>query len=710
MQSKFIKYFSGTLVYTALCLICASALILSCEKDDEDDGKIVLNSFGPMPVARGAELRFIGQNLNKVTAIIIPDNIEITVFGTKTSELLTITVPQDAVEGYVVLETPQGDITTKTQIGFSEPISIADFSPAEIKIDSLLTISGDYLNLVKEVIFTDRIAVGDTAFLSQSREEITLKVPAEAQTGKIAVSNGADDPIIVYSEEVLNIVLPGFTAISPNPVKAGTDVILTGSDLDLVKTVVFGGNKNVSVFKSQSGSQLVITVPEDAQDGKLILIPASGVHADTSSATLVMVVPTVNVTPVTVKNGGEITVTGTNLDLVDKVIFGGDKEGTIQAGGTATQLKVTVPEDAVTGVVRFATKANKEVSGPSLTLIDPVFSSFSPASAKPNTNITITGTNLDLVVDVGFTGDKNGTIGSGRTDTQLTVSIPLGAQSGKITLVTRNGSEILSSGDITILTNLPVFTSYDQSRGEPGKLLGINGTSMLLIKELVFPGNKYATAFGQKTDTKVEVYVPQDVTLGYGQIRMITYEGEEGLLPQIYFGGTDPVYNQELCFFDFNGTGKDSWWGNAIGSGIVDDDANSADGSPFWRVNGMSGTGWWDGLFFRNGSNNFVTTGVEVATWAVRFDINIYEPLTEGILKIRFGNYYYEFKPWDGVSGGYKTEGWITVTCPLTGFKDGSTVLTDPAVGGQEFGMIWASGNSVKVNLSIDNVRFEPLP
>jgi hypothetical protein len=423
-----------------------------------------------------------------------------------------------------------------------------------------------------------------------------------------------------------------------------------------------------------------------------------------------MVVPTVNVTPTTVKNGGEITVTGTNLDLVDKVIFGGNKEGTIQDGGTATQLKVTVPEDAITGVVRFATKANKEVSGPSLTLIDPLFSSFSPASAKPNTNITITGTNLDLVVDVVFTGDKNGTIGSGRTETELTVTIPLGAQSGKITLVTRNGSEIQSSGDITILTNLPVFTSYDQSRGEPGKLLGINGTSMLLIKELVFPGNKYATAFGQKTDTKVEVYVPQDVTLGYGQIRMITYEGEEGLLPQIYFGGTDPVYNQELCFFDFNGTGKDSWWGNAIGSGIVDDDANSADGSPFWRVNGMSGTGWWDGLFFRNGSNNFVTTGVDAATWAVRFDINVYEPLTEGVLKIRFGSYYYEFKPWDGVSGGYKTEGWITVTCPLTGFKDGSTVLTDPAVGGQEFGMIWASGTSVKVNLSIDNIRFEPLP
>jgi hypothetical protein len=233
---------------------------------------------------------------------------------------------------------------------------------------------------------------------------------------------------------------------------------------------------------------------------------------------------------------------------------------------------------------------------------------------------------------------------------------------------------------------------------------------MLLIKQLIFPNNIYATAYGTKTDTQVEVYVPATVAPGFGIIKLITYEGEEGLFPSIYFGGTDPVLNQTLCYFNFNGTGKDSWWGNAIGSGIATDAPNSSDGTPFWRINGMSGTGWWDGLFFRNGSNNFVTTGVNAATWAVRFDVNVLEPITEGALKIRLGSYFYDFKPWDGVAGGYKTVGWITVTCPLSGFKNGSVVLTDPSVGGSEFGMIWSSGNSVKVNMMIDNVRFEPIP
>lgn len=277
-------------------------------------------------------------------------------------------------------------------------------------------------------------------------------------------------------------------------------------------------------------------------------------------------------------------------------------------------------------------------------------------------------------------------------------------------MIAINGAEVATASDFEVLSNLPDFTSFTEPRGEPGKILTLNGTKLDLIKELIFPDGIPATAYGMKTDTKIEVYVPETVKLGFGQIKMLTYEGEEGLLPEIYFGGTDPVLNEELCFFNFNGTGKDSWWGNAINSGPLDDPDNSSDGTPFWNINDMSGTGWWDGLFFRNGGNNFATTGVDASTWAVRFDINVRETIHEGILKIRFGNYYYEFKPWDGLAGGYKTTGWVTVTCPLTGFKDGDTVLTDPSVGGAEFGMVWTWGNSIKINMGIDNVRFEPIP
>ena len=709
MQTQFIKYTKQALLILAVFLTVIAPLFISCDDDDDNIGsKIVLESFGPMPIARGAELKFIGYNLDKVTAVILPSNIEITNFTTKSAELLTLTVPQEAIEGSVVLKTPQGDITTKTPIGYSEPISIASFAPATIKAGQELTISGDYLNLVKEVIFTDRITVASSAFVSQSRKELKVKIPAEAQTGKIAVSNGAEDPIIVYSQTELAVVLPAITAISPNPVKAGEVLTITGTNLDLVKKAVLGGEKTVTTFESQSATKIELKVPADVKDGKVTVIPVSAVSV-VSQAELTMVVPTVSVNPKTIKNGAILNVTGTNLDLITSVVFGGGATGTIEAGGTASAINVTVPDQAVTGELVFNTAADKSVSGGNITIIAPAITGFNPASGKPNTDVIISGTNLDLVSKVIFTGGLEGIMGA-QTETSLTVTIPVGAKTGPITIVAINGVEVVTTGSFEVLSNLPNFDSFTETRGEPGKILTLNGTELDLIKELVFPGNITATAYGIKTDTKIEVYVPKTVTLGFGQIRMITYEGEEGLLPQVYFGGTDPVYSQELCFFDFNGTGKDSWWGNAINSGILDDSANSADGTPFWNINGMSGTGWWDGLFFRNGSNNFVATGVDAATWAVRFDINVRETIYEGVLKIRFGSFYYEFKPWDGKAEGFKTTGWITVTCPLTGFKDGDTVLTDPSVGGQEFGMVWTWGNSIKINMGIDNIRFEPIP
>ena len=706
-----IRFRNWTLFFATLCVVSAGFLLSSCEGEEEEDPKVVLYSFGPMPIARGAELKFIGANLDKVTAVVLPDNITITTFTKKEAGLLTVTVPQEAMPGLVTLKTPDGNITTKTAIGYSEPISIASFTPATVKAGDVLTITGDYLNLVGEVILSDRIVVSEDDFTSHTRTEIKLEVPATAQTGKIAVSNAAEEPIIVFSANTLTVTLPAFTSVTPNPVKAGTPLTIAGTNLDLVLTVKLGGGKVIDAddFTSHNATQIVLTVPNDTKDGKVIMVPASGVEVSTT-VDLVMVIPTLTVTPVTLKNGQDITVTGTNLDLISRVVFGGNKQGTIKAGGTATQILVTVPDDAVDGVVSFFTQADKEITGPNLTMIVPAFSSFSPTSARAKTSITLSGTDLDLVSKVIFTGGLEGTIGT-RTGTSLAVTVPVGAKTGKITIVTKNGTQVVSAIDFTLLANLPTFGSYGETRGEPGKILTINGTNMLLVKELTFPGNKTATAYGSKTDTRIEVYVPEDVTFGTGTIGLETYEGEEGFFPAIYFGGTDPVLDQTFCFFDFNGTGKDSWWGNAIGSGILTDAANSADGTPFWNINGMCGTGWWDGLFFRNGSNNFVTTGVNVNTWAVRFDINVRETITEGDLRIRLGSYFYHFQPWNGVAGGFKTTGWITVTCPLSGFKtdDGTASIPDAALGGSEFGMIWSNGVSVKVNVGIDNVRFEPI-
>lgn len=702
-----IKFRNWALLLAALCVVSAGLLFTSCEEDEKVDPKVTLKSFGPMPIARGAELKFIGANLDKVTAVVLPDNITITTFNVKTPTLLTITIPQEAMPGYVTLKTPDGDITTKTPIGYSEPISIASFIPATVKAGDELTITGDYLNLVGEVILTDRITVVEEDFISHSRTEIKLVIPAEAQTGKIAVSNAAEDPIIVFSASTLTVKLPAYTSITPNPVKAGTALTIVGTDLDLVKTVTLGGNKVIGAanFTSHTATQIVISVPDDTKDGKVTMIPASGVNV-ISADDLVMVIPTLSVTPVTLKNGQDITVTGTNLDLIDRVTFGGNKQGIIKAGGTPTQILVTVPDDAVTGVVTFFTKAAKEVAGPNITMIDPVFTSFSPTSARASTDITITGTDLDLVTKVIFTGGIEGTPGA-RTSTSLTVTVPVGAKTGKITMVAKNGTQVQSAIDFTILANLPLFGSYTELRGEPGKILTINGTNMLLVKELIFPGNLAATAYGVKTDTKIEVYVPMNVTRGYGTITLLTYEGEEGIFPEIYFGATDPVVDPALMINDFEvHDGHDLGWDNW--GGAVELGSNPAIAISGNYMHGvLPALNGWTWIWGCNHSQ-LPKVSVTKADHLLKMDVNITRAFTAGTgtftMKLAGTDIDIGHLGIQNDDGSWSTPGWITVTFDLATYSALPAVI--PASG--DWGMtLWTGANMDLTGLYVDNIRFE---
>lgn len=705
MQKKYIDLIKKAFVFTMMCVILAGTLMItSCEQDEGDNGVTVLNSYGPMPIARGAELRFIGVNLDKVTAIILPGNIEIPAasFTKKSPTQLAITVPQNAVEGLITLKTPDGDITTKTPMGFSEPILLTSFTPATAKYDEVITITGDYLNLIKEVIFTDRVTVAKAAFISQSRTELKLKVPAAAQTGKIALSNGAEEPIIIYSATNLTVKLPEITTIAPNPIKTGTALTITGTNLDLVKSVIFGGPKNVTTFTNQTLTQIVVLVPADAKDDTLRIVPASGVVVK-SAAPLVLVVPTVSVTPTSVKNDDDITVTGTNLDLIDKVTFGGGKQGTIKAGGTATQIMVTVPTDAISGVVDFITKADKTVHGPALTIIDPVFSSFAPASGAAKSDIIITGTNLDLVTKVKFTGGIEGTIGT-RSATQMTVTVPVGAKTGKLTLVTKNGSMVNSGSDFTVLANLPTITGFLEAKGTPGKLLTILGTNMSLIKVLIFPGNIVATEYGLKTDNKVEVYVPVNVQKGIGTISLITYEGDEGITPPIFIGGTDPVKDPSLMINDFEvHNGHDLNWDNWGGNVELGTDPGIAISGNYMHGTNANLSGWawiW-------GCNHDQLPKVSVPTtgYVLKMDVNVTKPLpAAGNFQLKMGGSDMDLGMLGILTDGtYSTIGWITMTWDLSG-KGLPAVI--PASG--DWGMICNWGGPMNfTGVYIDNIRFE---
>lgn len=695
-----------------------SLTFTSCEEDDDENntgGQTELLSYGPIPIARGAELQIIGNNLDKVNTVVVPENINIEAgdFNKQTTDLITVTIPQTAEEGKLKLITAEDTLISKTRIGYLEPISLDEFSPDAIKPGEVLTISGEYLNLIKEVVFSDGVIADTAYFEAQSRKELKVIVPEKAQTGEIGITsiNDNDEKVTIFSESELDVTLPAITGVSPATVKAGETLTISGTDLDLVVSLKLGGDIEIASddFVSHSADQIVISVPLNTRDGNIVLLPASGVEV-ISETELQMLLPTIHsIVPLTLKNGEDITVTGENLDLISSVVFEGGFEGIIAEGGTPAEITVTTPEKALSGAVVFNTLAQKSVTGDELTFLAPSLTSFSPSEIKPNNSLTISGENLDLVDKVIFSGGVEGEITS-QTETEIIVTVKVGSETGVITLVAINGVEVESSGPVTILSNLPDVTGYEESKATPGQILTILGSNLDLIKELVFPGEIKATAYGEKTDTRVEVYVPEDVPTGNGQIRVITYEGEEGLLPEIFFGGVDPVLYPGLVFNDFDEEGHSLDWDNWSGISALMDDGNGVSGK---YLKGAAQLGAWDWKWVWGCNHNdvFPKPEVNADNHVVKIDVKI-----EGVISDDSNNFQLKLAGKDsqwfklGIQNDDGTwgtgDGWVTVTYNLndigingdiTNSGDWGLITQPPA--GLDF-----------TRISLDNFRFEPVP
>lgn len=701
MQNALKKYF---LPLSLLVFFSASLLLVeSCKKDDPEN-LVELNSFGPSPALRGGNIRFIGKNLDQVTAIVLANNVEVTTFKSKTATEIVLTVPTATVDGLVRLKTPQGDITTKTPLTISEPIALTSFSPAKARPGDVLTIEGTYLNLIKEVVFTNKKAVASTSFASQSQTKIEVKIPEDAQSGIVVISNGAAEPILVESATPLDVTLPSGTTLAPTPVKAGANLTINGSDLDLVKEIIFPGGSKVSSFVSQATDKIVVAVPADSKDGAIKLVAKSLVET-TVASNVEMSLPTVaGISPNPAKPGGSITITGTDLDLVKTVGFGGGKNGTIQSGGTATSITVSVPAEATDGILQLGTAAGKSIATSNLSMVKPVIASVSPTDIQFTKELTISGTDMDLVINVKFGGGKEAAPTSA-TATEVKVNVPVGTTNGTITVVSTNGDEATSVQSLNILASTSATITSMPSSAKPGQMINIEGTNLAEVTEVVFPIDVKATMFGLKSDNLIQVVIPVSVKTGLGKIKLITATGEVINSPDINIQGVDPVADPSLVFFNFDGL--NAWWGDT--GGPENDPALTLDGSNYYRAN--KDCNGWTGFFWRNGSNNFpgAVIGTNVASYVLKFDINTIEPLTGGELAWRLkgssGDHWYSWKPWAS-TGTYTTGGWITVSIPLTDFYAGANPLSDLSTITEDFGVAFNAGTS-KVNLCIDNVRFE---
>lgn len=512
---------------SVLCL--AGALLLtgvsftSCLKGDDVDtnqyvGGISLNVFGPSPVARGGELRFLGSGMNQVTAVVIPGCADITDINVISDREIRITVPQEAQPGLVTLRTPNGDITTRTELTFTEPISIENFTPATVLPGDELTIEGEYLNLIHEVIFADDVTVTEEDFITHERNMIKLLVPEEAQTGQIILSDGEELPNLIYSEEDLVVTLPSVeTVVNKENAKPGDVVEINGENLDLVRQMLMPDGTEVE-FTLTSPNIIEFILPENASDGDVVVVPASGVKV--TVAHLTMAVPTNLVaTPASgLRGGDEIVLTGLNLDVVTSLSFPGVAENVQPASLSEKELTVVMPEAAQSGSLILNTKSGKQVSIVIETL-KPLVGSYNPSSIPAGESLLINGQNLDLVASVTFGGGQTVAVSSSSAS-QLSVSVPMEAETGNIVLNMYNG-ETVEAPSLTVTKPQCCYVMNLPEKVDAGALLELEVANRDKLTQVNVNGSQVQFIL---RDSKLMISLPAE-TVGEAALELVSSNG-----------------------------------------------------------------------------------------------------------------------------------------------------------------------------------------
>ena len=494
--------------------IFAAVLAVSCTTEKLDtaqysDNEVRLVSYGPNPVMRGGALTFIGSNLDKIVEVTVPGvspitNIEVVSSGAQ-SEIRVILPAEGPEVGTVTLKSSEGEtFTTKTELSYTEPIVLDSFSTASTPAfpGDVLSLKGDYMNLVKSVTFEGGESV---AVENIDRHNATVIIPATAITGKIVLSDEGEIANLIYSEADLQIGDPTVTSVKASAWKPGQTATVSGAHLEMIKAVKLAGDVTVEeVAVSEDGKSLTFVIPALAQSGEVNAVS----YADKSfkAGEITMVVPTNLVAPsAPVKAGSEIKITGKDLDVVSSVDFPSAAGQSFTADEKGTSLTVTVPATATEGEITLNMANGDKVTAP-YSLVKAAVTAVSPVELMAGEKITVTGTDLDLI-SAATLGGKDVEFAVNVDGTDLVITTVNTSVSGKIVLTQENGEKIEPSEEIKLSYDSFIIVNEMPSQAHIGELVTLKGENFLMI-ENIYIGDAKVTSYGTRTDNEISFIMP----------------------------------------------------------------------------------------------------------------------------------------------------------------------------------------------------------
>jgi hypothetical protein len=464
-----------------------------------------------------------------------------TLVTSDTATEIDVIVPAGATSGAIVVTTAKGTGSSlPSTFTVDATPKIGSFSPTQGAVGDSVVITGSGFAPVETGGFGARIddtvtfpGAAPVAVNATDDNHITVNVPAGATTGKIAVANHYGDTST--STTAFTIVhAPTIGSFTPASGLVGSMVTINGSGFtgtgkSTGDFVEFNGIN--STFTVNSDTKITAKVPVGAATGPISVKNAAGTTAGGTDFVVPAGAPAISsFTPTSgLAARTSVTINGTNLAGANKVTFNGKPAAILS--NTNTAIVTQVPLGATTGVISVTTgqlpAATTSALTPSKFTVDPTpkVTGFSVALGKAGDAVTITGSGFAPVEaggagtldddTVSFTGAAPVSV-TATDDTHITVNVPVGARTGKITVGNQLGDTGTSTLVFTVIQT-PSIASFSPGSGKVGALITINGLGFTATGKTAgdfVEFNGVQTTFTVNSDTKITAKVPVGATNG----------------------------------------------------------------------------------------------------------------------------------------------------------------------------------------------------
>jgi hypothetical protein len=352
-----------------------------------------ITNVSPLFGTIGASVVITGVNLGNAQSVMF-GAVAAQSFRIDSPTQITATLGQGA-SGQVRVGVGGSVAVSEQVFTYIPPPSILFFSPQSGGVGAAITIIGTNLSTVTGV----SIGGVPASFTLVSPTQITAFV-GQGASGVITLTTPVGT---VSSQQAFTFIPPpNVLFITPQSGATGTPVTIIGTNLDSVRSVLFGGVPAQS-FSQISATQVLATVGQGASGSVTVRTPGGASQSQQTFAFLSP--PSVSFVSPTLGGAGTIVnIIGSEFTNVTGVSFGGVPAQNYIVS-SPMQIIATVGAGGASGAIVVSTQSGSTTASQRFNYIaPPAIASFSPTMGGAGTAVNIFGSFFDGVTGVSFGG------------------------------------------------------------------------------------------------------------------------------------------------------------------------------------------------------------------------------------------------------------------------------------------------------------------